>query len=186
MRIISGKFKGRRFDKKLPTGIRPTTDSTKETVFNILENLFDFDGKTVCDIFAGSGNLGFEALSRGVAFCTFVDRSRKAIEYIQTIAEQLKLDKKHYKCIKFDAYKYLKKMCEEETQLDLFFIDPPYELRLGNKIINTIKENNLLSDNGLIVNESMINDGLLLPDNFDIVAQKIFGTTQIHIIKKSN
>ena len=185
MRIISGKFKGRRFDRKLPAGIRPSTDSTKETLFNILENNFDFEGKKVCDLFAGSGNLGFEALSRGAKFCTFIDRSSKAIDYIQHIAERLKLNEKEYKCIKYDALKFLKKLAEENRTCDLFFIDPPYDLRLGNKVIHEISDKNLLADSGMIINESIISDGLILPVGLEILSHKIFGTTQIHIIRKS-
>ena len=185
MRIISGKFKGRRFDKKLPAGIRPSTDSSKETLFNILENNFDFDDKRVCDLFAGSGNLGFEALSRGAKFCTFVDRNRKAIEYIKDIAEQLKLDNKQYECIKHDALKLLRKFSEENITFDLIFIDPPYDLRLGNKVIHEITDKNLLADSGIIINESIISDGLILPAGLEVLSHKIFGTTQIHIIRKT-
>jgi 16S rRNA (guanine(966)-N(2))-methyltransferase RsmD len=182
MRIISGKYKGRRFDKKLPAGIRPTTDSTKETVFNILSNLIDFDKLFICDVFAGSGGLGFECLSREAAFCTFVDKSGKSLRYIKEFAEELNIGKDTYECIKSDAMKFLGQ--EKDLKYDIFFIDPPYNLRIGDAIINKITDSGLLNKNGIIVAESSITDGIILPDNFEILHHKIFGSTQVHFMSE--
>ena len=74
MRIVSGKYGGRRLSLKLPEGIRPTSDNTRESIFNILNNYIDWDGLTVLDICAGTGALGFEALSRGAEYTVFIEK----------------------------------------------------------------------------------------------------------------
>ncbi len=184
MRIISGKYKGFRLDKKLPTGIRPTTDSTKETIFNILNNLIDFSGISVCDLFAGAGGLGFEALSRGARHCTFVDRSGKAVRFIKTFAEHLGLNESEFVCIKTDAFKYLDKYATLGKH-DLIFLDPPYEKHIINTVVNKITEKNILETGGIIVAESCVGDGLVLPEGFELINHKIFGSTQVYFIAES-
>jgi 16S rRNA (guanine966-N2)-methyltransferase len=184
MRIISGKYKGFRLDKKLPQGIRPTTDSTKETIFNILTNLIDFDGIYVCDLFAGSGGLGFEALSRGARYCTFVDRSGKANMFIKTFAEHLKLSDEHYSCLKLDVLKYLKPDLSD-IKYNLIFLDPPYKANIINNVINLIITMDILTEDGIIVAESAVGKGITLPDELQIINSKIFGSTQVHFIARS-
>ena len=187
MRIISGELKGRRFDSKLPPGIRPTTDSNKETIFNILSNHLDFEGILVCDLCAGTGNLGFEAISRGAEYCTFVDISSKSLRYIESAGNHFGLDKTRYECIKSDSLKFLSEKLSNETGVyDLIFIDPPYDKRIGNLIINKIISNNYLEIEGLIVAESAVGDGVSLSDDFEIISQRIIGETQFHIIRRNH
>ena len=185
MRIISGKYKGFRLDKKLPAGIRPTTDSTKETIFNILNYLIDFDGVFVCDLFAGSGALGFEAISRGAAHCTFVDRSGKAVKFIQDFAGHLGLAKSDFDFIKTDILKFLKYDLTGR-EFDLIFLDPPYDAHLGNSTIAAITNRDLLSNEGIIVAESAVGDGLVLPEDYKVLNHKVFGSTQVHFIAKAD
>jgi len=142
--------------------------------------MIDFNALSVCDIFAGSGGLGFECLSRGADFCTFVDKSGKALHYVKDFATHLNIDSDSYECIKSDAFKFLSQ--ENNIQYDIIFVDPPYNLRIGDGVINGIIESGLLSRNGVIIAESSFTDGITLPAHFDILHHKIFGTTQVHFI----
>jgi 16S rRNA (guanine966-N2)-methyltransferase len=124
MRIISGKFGGRRINAKIPAGVRPTLDSARETIFNILNNLIDFEDIRVLDLFAGSGMLGFEALSRGARECYSIEKSRKTFAFIKKSAEELEIDKGSFHLINADATKFLNKLKEEQIKFDLIFMDP--------------------------------------------------------------
>lgn len=179
LRIISGKYGGRRFNTKLPSGIRPTTDSVKESIFNILSNRIDFDGISVADLYAGSGALGIESLSRGASKCHFVDKSYKSLDYIREILTALKVIDEQYLLSKSDAQKFL---FTEDNKYDLIFMDPPYANKSINTIVNIIAENNLLIDDGLIVCEHSTHEKLILPDGFTIISEKTSGETLYEII----
>lgn len=121
MRIISGKYKGKRLiaPKKLP--VRPTTDFAKEALFNILNNLFYFDNITVLDLFSGTGNISYEFASRGTNSITAVDAHYACVGFIKKTAEDLAFP---ITTIKSDVYQYLSKAAITE---DLVFADPPYD-----------------------------------------------------------
>ena len=125
MRIISGKYKGRRLNapKKLP--IRPTTDMAKESLFNILNNLYYFDEISVLDLFAGSGNISYEFASRGVEAITAVDAHFNCVKFISNTAEQLDMP---IHTVKSDVYAFLKSNASRYT---VIFADPPYESTFG-------------------------------------------------------
>ncbi len=137
IRIISGKFKGRKLAVgKERVGFRPTKDRVKESLFSILGTM---ENKIVIDLFAGTGNLGFEALSRGAKKCIFIEKDRKQSEMIKSNADLLGISDK---CIihSFDAITFLKK---NEINCDIIFADPPYQFlrteqlfELFNKISN--------------------------------------------------
>lgn len=182
MRIISGIYGSRRINLKLPAGIRPTTDSNKETIFNILGNHLDFEDSVVLDLFAGSGGLGFESISRGGRHCTFVDSSFKAIQYIKQVADLLRISSDRYATIKTETIKFLNKVGAEEQKYDIIFLDPPYHLKIADKVINTICIHNLIARNGLIVAESCFDETINLGDGYEIINHKVSGETQLHII----
>lgn len=120
-RIIQGKYKGRKL-KVPPEGTRPFTDRVKKTLFDILQG--QFEGKTVLDLFAGSGNLGLEALSADAAHVTFVDDSMDAIKSISENIKIMQLE--HYtNVIKIDYKKFIK---DNKEAFDIIFIDPPFKL----------------------------------------------------------
>jgi 16S rRNA (guanine966-N2)-methyltransferase len=123
MRIISGAFKGRQL--YVPPGIRPTADRVKEAVFSIISNKWDISGIQVLDLFAGSGALGFEALSRGAAHAVFVDKSAGSIKAIKRNAINLGLGEQ-VEAVSGDAISYLSKSSDSHL-FDLVFCDPPYE-----------------------------------------------------------
>ncbi|MBQ9685496.1 MAG: 16S rRNA (guanine(966)-N(2))-methyltransferase RsmD [Oscillospiraceae bacterium] len=145
MRVISGSARGRRL--KTPEGmdIRPTTDNVKESVFNILQ--FDIEGRRVLDLFAGTGQLGIECLSRGAREVVFIDRSRDAVRIIK---DNLKACGFTAPVLQQDSLGYLK----TGGKFDLIFVDPPYDSGLYADVLETINSVDILSDGGIILCES--------------------------------
>ena len=148
MRIISGKYKSRRF--QLPTNFtaRPTTDFARESLFNILNNRVDWEETDALDLFSGSGSIAVEMVSRGCKHVVSVETSIKNHAFIQKVKE--KLDAKELLTIKADVFSFLKS-CNQS--FDLIFADPPYDLNDLSKIPAKILEHNLLKPNGIFVME---------------------------------
>jgi len=200
MRIISGKYKGKVFNTKLPTGIRPTQDAMRETIFNILNNYIDFENKNVADVCAGAGMLGLEALSRGVNFVYFVDKNKKAIDYIQNNLNNIYLkninaDKEYYKMVNLDAVQFINHFAANEflfhntkseiaqtNFLDLIFLDPPYNTNIVNDILHYISEHKILHSEGIIIAETALHHQILLTDKLKILTERQFGASKISFI----
>jgi 16S rRNA (guanine(966)-N(2))-methyltransferase RsmD len=123
MRIIRGKYGRRRFD--VPTGIsaRPTTDFARENIFNVLENMVDFEGLTAIDLFSGTGAISFEMLSRGAASVVAVEKAATQYRFIRKVADQLNCHE--LTVIKGDALRYIASC---STPVNLVFADPPYDM----------------------------------------------------------
>ncbi|CAG5086264.1 16S rRNA (guanine(966)-N(2))-methyltransferase RsmD [Parvicella tangerina] len=147
MRIISGKFKGKRIIAPKSIKARPTTDFAKESLFNILEHKFDFQGADVLDLFAGTGNISYELISRGAAHVTAVDVSLASYKFINTFAHENEMN---IKCIKADVFKFLKR---QQNSYPLIFADPPYALKEISQLPNLIFDHNWLSSEGLLIIE---------------------------------
>lgn len=146
MRVITGTARGRRL--KTPEGmdIRPTTDNVKESVFNILQ--FDIEGRRVLDLFAGTGQLGIECLSRGAREAVFIDRDRDAVKIVR---ENLKACGFSAQVYQQDALSFLR---QSNGRFDLIFVDPPYDAGLYGEVLETINSVDKLSDGGIILCES--------------------------------
>ena len=145
MRVITGSARGRRL--KTPEGqdIRPTTDNVKESVFNILQ--FDIEGRRVLDLFAGTGQLGIECLSRGAREAVFIDADRDAVKIVR---ENLKTCGFSAPVLQQDALSFLNNC----GKFDLVFIDPPYDAGLYEPVLKKINSVDILSDGGIILCES--------------------------------
>ncbi|MCL2126021.1 MAG: 16S rRNA (guanine(966)-N(2))-methyltransferase RsmD [Oscillospiraceae bacterium] len=154
MRVISGTAGGRRLKDTPGYTIRPTSGMVKESIFNIVQ--FDIEGRSILDLFAGTGQLGIEALSRGAKSATFIDTSPDAIKLIW---DNLKLCglTENASVHTADALSYLKK---DET-FDLIFVDPPYNTNLVEKALARIIEFDKVNTNGIIICE--IKAGHALP-----------------------
>lgn len=147
MRVITGLARGRRL-KELPgLETRPTTDKVKESIFNIIQ--FDIEGRRVLDLFAGTGQLGIEALSRGAASCTFVDVRREAAAVIRENLTHTGLA--GGVVIQGDYLAFLSG-CQEK--FDLLFLDPPYASGQLNRALETAAAIDIMSENGIIICES--------------------------------
>lgn len=149
MRIISGKYKGRRISPPKNLPVRPTTDMSKESLFNILNNHFDFDGLKVLDLFAGTGNLSYEFGSRGAGSITAVDADFGCIKFIKKTAEEFEFD---ITAIKSDVFKFL---AGHKASYDIIVADPPYDMdqKKFEEMITLIFENGLLNEEGMMIIE---------------------------------
>ena len=193
MRIISGEYKGRRYSGAIPSEIRPTTDKVRESIFNILENYIDFDGIIVADVCAGTGFMGFEALSRGASFCYFFEKSRKASHIIKDFAESLILlvpeeiesAKKKNQIIFGDAQKKINSLSKDspELKLNLIFFDPPYASMLFNPIIDAVTNSGLVQKGTIFVIEHSVKSKLLLPVQWELLTERNFGDTGVIFAK---
>lgn len=157
MRIISGQFKGRKLKTLDGMNTRPTADRVKESLFNILgSRVYDAN---VLDLFAGSGSLGLEALSRGAVNCVFVDSSKAAISIVE---ENIKLcrQEKNSRLINKDYMEALKLINEK---FDIIFVDPPYSK--GIELVVLDKAKNILAENGVMIVETDQTD--IPPDEID-------------------
>ena len=146
MRVIAGKFKKSNLFSVPGKTTRPTTDYIKELIFSVIQ---DCEDKTILDLYAGSGGISIEAISRGAKFATMIDFSNKAIMTIKKNIEKLGISKQ-CRIYKKRSVNFLHK-CEEKY--DLIFLDPPYNKNLVNKTIEAIFENNALNPDGVIIVE---------------------------------
>ena len=156
MRVITGTARGKRL-KELPgLDTRPTTDRVKEGLFNIIQ--FDIEGRRVLDLFAGTGQLGIEALSRGAAFCDFVDRNPAAVKIVRENLQATGLaDRGTVHNRDFAAF-----LPGIRRRYDLIFLDPPYALPALEQALELIAAIDIVSGNGIIVCESALDK--LLPE----------------------
>lgn len=179
MRIISGIHKGKRIRTKLPTGIRPTTDRVKETAFNILTNLIDLDSIKVLDLFAGTGLLGLEAISRGAARCTSVEKSSKTASFIKHNATSLGISE--LDVITLDAIRFLR---NTNDSYDLIIADPPYNLYVLDEVLSIITDRALLRDDGIIMLEVTGGSSVSVPEGLNQINRRDFGDSSILFIER--
>lgn len=148
MRIISGKYKGTRLTAPAKLPVRPTTDRAKESLFNILANHFDFGSLEILDLFAGTGNIAFEFVSRGCKKAVCVDVNHHCIRFIGQVAQKLHMPQ--LQAIRANVSRYIN---QETDAYDVIFVDPPYYSVKLQDIADKIFERNLLKDGGWLVIE---------------------------------
>ncbi len=175
VRIISGMWRGRKLPVKDLEGLRPTTDRVKETLFNWLAPYL-YQAKCL-DVFAGSGSLGLEALSRQAQFVTFLELNTDAAAQIKTNLTTLKAD--NAKVEKTDALSFL---TTASQSYDIIFIDPPFRHDLTNKIISLLDANHWLAENALIYIETEKEFGLpKTPANWHLLKEKQAGQVSFRL-----
>ena len=148
MRIISGKFKGKRILPPHQITARPTTDFAKEGLFNLLNNKIDFEGIDVLDLFAGTGGIGFEFVSRDCRSVISIEQNDRHCNFIRKVCSDLKIT--NLSLIKTDVFRFMK---SSHIQFDLVFADPPYELEDFSTIPDLVFMHQLLKNDGLFVLE---------------------------------
>lgn len=148
MRIITGIYKGRRFDIPHTFKARPTTDFAKENIFNVLNSYIDFEGTTALDLFAGTGSISLELLSRGCQQVVSIEKNRDHHAFIRQCVQKLGAD--NSVVIRGDVFRYIKS-CSQ--QFDFIFADPPYQLTELAQIPDLIFEKGLLKEEGIFVLE---------------------------------
>ncbi len=176
MRVISGSARGKKLLSLDGPHTRPTTDRVKESVFNIVMPYIA--DAVVLDLFAGSGSLGIEALSRGAESAVFVENHRAAGEIIQkNLADTRLLEKA--KLYRGDALAFLESTRETFT---LIFLDPPYDGGFYAPVLSKIAERGLLSPEGVLVLERRAEAQIEVPENFEIVKDRKYGKTAISVL----
>ena len=148
MRVITGTARGRRLLELAGSETRPTADRVKEGIFNIIQ--FDIEGRRVLDLFAGTGQLGIEALSRGAAGAVFVEQRREAARLVGDNLRLTRLEDRA-RVVNGDALAYLASAGE---RFDIIFLDPPYAAGLWESAISAISRFDILANHGIIVCES--------------------------------
>ncbi len=174
MRIISGKYKGRKLEGFTIDGTRPTMDRVKESLFGSIQNYLK--DAYVLDLFAGSGSLGLEALSNGAKEVYLIDNNNIAINTINNNSKNMD----GVNILKTDYQKYLKH-CNKK--FDIIFLDPPYDLNLINPSLELIKKYSLLNENGIIVCEY---EKEQINPIYNIIKEKKYSSTNIMILKNVN
>lgn len=174
MRIISGKYKGKNIMGFNILGTRPTMDRVKESMFGMIQN--NIKNSICLDLFAGSGSLGIEALSNGADRCYFVEKNDEIYSILKNNLEGIN----NSFLIKSDYMDALKSFIG--IKFDIIFLDPPYKLNLISDIIDFIYNNELLSDNGLIVCE-FENEELDI-SKYELYKSRKYGTKKVNIYRK--
>ncbi len=173
MRIVGGRNKGKRI-KVSRRGIRPTKGIVREAIFNIINK--KIDSAEALDIFAGSGALGIEAISRGARSCVFVEKNPKIL--LQNIKNFFLMN--NTKVIKDDFRIGCKKI--KGKKFDIIFLDPPYNKNYVGQTIKLISQHSLLKESGIIVAEHRPEEKFTLPENFSILKDKRYGDTAVTFI----
>jgi 16S rRNA (guanine(966)-N(2))-methyltransferase RsmD len=150
MRIIRGKYQRKVIQAPTNLPVRPTTDMAKESLFNILNNLIDFEELHVLDLFAGTGNISYEFVSRG-SKVTAVDNNFHCIQFIHQTAEKLSME--HLKTVKSDVFQFLP---NHHQKYNLIFADPPFDSPDYQKLVDLIFDQQLLHTDGILVVEHPI------------------------------
>ncbi len=179
MRITGGQSKGRVLTSPTGMSIRPTTDRVREAVFNIIGQ--DLSGLKVLDLFAGTGVLGLEALSRGARHVVFIDKSQQAIKLIKKNLATCKFQNSGT-VLKNDLKKGLPASHLKQQDFDLVFLDPPYRKDLITPLLKKISTANILSHDSCVVAELSKNE--ILPKtigNLKMTDTRLYGDTRINI-----
>lgn len=177
MRIITGKLKGRKIPIPKTDLLRPTSDRAKEGIFSVLSARVYLDKFRVLDLFAGSGNLGFEAISRGAASCLFVDQEVQHIRHIEKLAENFEIDHQ-VQTITADVETFLE---QDRGRFDLIFADPPYDYFMMKEMVEKIVDEKWLLEDGwfILEHDKYIN----FEDHEHCVYSKAYGRTIATIFK---
>lgn len=148
MRIIRGKYGRRRFDVPKNISARPTTDFARENIFNVLENMIDFDGRTALDLFAGTGAISFELLSRGCASVTCVEKASTQYKFIRQVRDAL--NAVALNVVRGDVFRYLETVTQK---FDIIFADPPYDMPNFAEVPQIILNSAVLTPETIVIVE---------------------------------
>ncbi|NQZ81201.1 MAG: 16S rRNA (guanine(966)-N(2))-methyltransferase RsmD [Colwellia sp.] len=177
IRIIAGKYRGRKLPVLMAEGLRPTTDRVKETVFNWL---MPYIQDSIClDCFAGSGGLGFEALSRGAAQVSFVELNKAATKQLQENQHLLKAV--NMSVIQSNALEFIKKNTQK---YDVVFLDPPFRKGFIEQTAKLLNENSLAEDALIYVEMESEQNHQQLPESWQILKEKVAGQVVYRLYKK--
>lgn len=168
MRIISGKYKGKQILAPASLPVRPTTDFAKTGLFNILNNKLDYNALQVLDLFAGTGCISYEFLSRGAQSVLSVDQDAKCVTFIKKTFEVLKAN--NAKALQADAFKFLQ---NQKQGFDIIFADPPFAMLKYEELISLVFTQHLLKEDGILIIEHSAD--VDLQSNYHITETRKYG-----------
>ena len=180
MKVISGTLKGRNIEGYNIDGTRPTMDRVKESLFATIQN--NIKNSVVLDLFAGSGQLGIEAISNGANTCYFIDNNKEVIKVLNNNISNLNI-KSYSKVILSDWKKSLNDFANQSIKFDIIFVDPPYDYNVYEKILEKVSTLNILNDNGIIILE---HSNLKFKDSYNnltLYKEKKYGNKSVNIYK---
>jgi 16S rRNA (guanine(966)-N(2))-methyltransferase RsmD len=181
MRVISGRIGGKKLYTPKPCRIRTTTDRVKEALFNILPSV---DGAFFLDLFAGTGNIGIEALSRGATMAVFVDKDPLLADTIRKNLDLCGLKKAdEYKIIRADFERGIRLLSGKERLFDIVFADPPYDRGFAKRTLELLDEVSLVADDGIAVIEHSFREEVGDEGKFILKHQKRYGDTVLSFLK---
>ena len=175
MRIISGKFKRKKLLTPRNQTIRPTADKHRESLFNILTN--NISGATVLDLFAGTGAMGIEAISRGAQFVVFID---KDIRLLMENIKRLNIDNET-QVIRWDIFRNLS--CIKGKFFDIIIMDPPYRDKHIEKTLYHLMDSQCIKTETVIVAEHSVRDDILIPEGLERYESRHYGKTQFSFLR---
>ena len=186
MRITGGKFRGRALVEPPDDRVRPTSDKVRQAIFNILAHNdfgtgFAFEGAKVIDVFAGTGALGLEALSRDASYCLFIEESAESRALIRTNVEALNLTGVT-KVWRRDATTMGPLAAGAGGPFDLAFLDPPYRKGLAELALTSLTQGGWLANNALVVAETAAGEALPVPQGFRLFDQRSYGQTSVYTL----
>ena len=177
MRVVAGKYRGKKLKEFDINSTRPTMDRVKESIFNLIQ--FDVADAIILDLFSGTGALGIEAISRGAKLVYFVDSNKEAIKLINS---NLKGIEGNFKVCHQDYLSFLK--LNKNLKFDIVLLDPPFKENLGETAIKFIIENNMLNENGIIIFETSTNRVFKLENPSFSCVRKKYGSVAVFKIVK--
>ena len=184
MRIIGGIYRGKKITLPEDKKTRPLKDIVKESIFNLIEhsNKFKIEIKNslVLDLFAGSGSFGLECISRGAKKVVFIENYSKILNILKRNINSINATK-NTNIIEKNCFDYLLENNQFQKKFNLIFLDPPYKEERINVLIDKIKENEFLKDEGIIIIHRHKKDNLIISKKIDILDERIYGISKITI-----
>ncbi len=178
MRVISGKFRGKKLQTPSGLSTRPTADRAKEAIFNVLNSLIDFSGTQIADVFAGSGALGIEALSRGAKSCLFIENNKEAIHAIKNNLISINMLNNSAFLNDYNSIEHSK-----FSPFDVIFLDPPYNKGLIPLALQSLLNSNLINSKTIIVAETDNLETLNLPKELTEIKSKKYGKAKVTFLQ---
>jgi 16S rRNA (guanine966-N2)-methyltransferase len=181
MKILAGKYKGRNF--YMPEGIRPTQNVLRAAIFDLLGH--DFTGLSFLELFAGSGAVSLEAISRGADAVVMVEHNDLNAKTIRENCELLGIDLGgNFSLVHGDAFKTLKQFSEEAKRFDIVFFDPPYAQKLAKKTLKLLDRSDILHPQSLVMVQMEASEKLEIPESFTVLTQRRYSSSHLTVLQR--
>ncbi|MCH8124519.1 16S rRNA (guanine(966)-N(2))-methyltransferase RsmD [candidate division KSB1 bacterium] len=183
MRVVAGKWKGVHLKAGKFEDLRPITNRIKESLFGILGD--QIISTKILDLYAGSGSIGIEALSRGASHCIFIERSHKVADLLLRNLQKINIEHNNYEVVTADVYKSIQTLVKRQAEFNTIFSDPPFRTPIANRLLHALSKTNLLKTDGTLIlrhhKTELISDRIY---NFESVRVKAFGDSIVRFLRQ--